>query len=88
MTENLLPYERIKREVLVKKEIESSDKFGEDPNNRPIEKHLDFDDPLSTWMIENKSAIIVNDSGTDERFKGSSYAGASCIAAPFFRSRL
>ncbi len=37
-----LPFEKIKREVLVKREIETSEKYGRDPNNRPVEELLQF----------------------------------------------
>lgn len=35
-----LPFERIEREILVRKESETSDKYGKYPNERSIEEHL------------------------------------------------
>ncbi|MGE0792856.1 MAG: RNA-guided pseudouridylation complex pseudouridine synthase subunit Cbf5 [Candidatus Woesearchaeota archaeon] len=37
-----LPFEKIKREVLVKNETQTSDKFGCNPYKRPIEEHLNY----------------------------------------------
>lgn len=37
-----LPFEKIKREILVRKEIETSDKFGFYPDKRPISEHLKY----------------------------------------------
>lgn len=42
MKENLLPFERIERKILVKKESETSDKYGCAPSARSTEKLLDF----------------------------------------------
>ncbi|MBU0536536.1 MAG: RNA-guided pseudouridylation complex pseudouridine synthase subunit Cbf5 [Nanoarchaeota archaeon] len=38
----VLPFETIKRQILVKKESETSPKFGCDPTKRPIKQHLEF----------------------------------------------
>lgn len=38
--ENKLPFENIEREILVRKEAETSDKFGHNPDKRPIEEHI------------------------------------------------
>jgi H/ACA ribonucleoprotein complex subunit 4 len=37
-----LPFEKANRTILIKKELSSSLKFGEDPNNRPVEKLLEY----------------------------------------------
>lgn len=37
-----LPFERIKREVLLRKEVPTSDKYGCEPRKRPIEKHIEY----------------------------------------------
>lgn len=37
-----LPFEKIKREVFVRKEEETSPKFGCDPNNRPVEELINY----------------------------------------------
>lgn len=42
MSETLLPFEKIKREILIKKEAETSDKFGKKPEDRTVEELLDF----------------------------------------------
>ena len=42
MQECLLPWEKEKREILVKKEAETDWKYGEDPWNRPIERLLKY----------------------------------------------
>ncbi|MBW2968130.1 RNA-guided pseudouridylation complex pseudouridine synthase subunit Cbf5 [Candidatus Woesearchaeota archaeon] len=39
---NLLPFEGVKRKILVKKESETSDKYGGDPYNRPMDQHMDM----------------------------------------------
>ncbi len=36
--ETLLPFEKMERSILVRKKAETSDKFGQDPNNRSIEE--------------------------------------------------
>lgn len=40
--ETLLPFEKIKREILIKRKAKSDPKFGEDPLNRPMPKLLDY----------------------------------------------
>jgi len=40
--EGLLPFEKIKREVFVRREIETSDKFGELPEKRTTEKIIEY----------------------------------------------
>ncbi len=37
-----LPFETIKREILVKKQAETSDKYGTDPNKRPVEELINY----------------------------------------------
>jgi len=37
-----LPFEDLNREILVKKKADTSDKFGLDPNKRPVEKLVDY----------------------------------------------
>lgn len=37
-----LPFEKIHRTILVKKQIESSLKFGEDPDKRPVERLIEY----------------------------------------------
>src|SRR3989344_1322752 len=39
---NKLPFELMQREVLIRKKAESSMKFGEDPNNRPVDHLLTY----------------------------------------------
>ena len=39
---NLLPFEKGKRKVLVKKEAETSDKYGCEPSARSVEQLLDL----------------------------------------------
>ncbi len=39
---NLLPFERCEREVFVRREVETSPKFGCNPNERPIEDHIEY----------------------------------------------
>ena len=38
----LLPFERIKRDILVKKNAKTSSKFGENPFERPVEKLIEY----------------------------------------------
>ncbi len=40
--DDLLPFEKIKRNVLVKVEAETSLDYGEDPNNRKVERLIDY----------------------------------------------
>jgi H/ACA ribonucleoprotein complex subunit 4 len=42
MTKNLLPFENIKRKVLVKKESETDSKYGCDPNNLPVKELVNY----------------------------------------------
>ena len=42
MAEELLPFEKIKREIIVKKESESSPEFGINPPDRKTEDILDY----------------------------------------------
>jgi len=37
-----LPFEEVSREISIKKKADTSSKFGSDPNNRPVEKLLDY----------------------------------------------
>ncbi|HII71897.1 TPA: RNA-guided pseudouridylation complex pseudouridine synthase subunit Cbf5 [Candidatus Woesearchaeota archaeon] len=37
-----LPFEKITRKILIKRECETSEKYGHDPNKRPIEKLMDL----------------------------------------------
>lgn len=39
---NLLPFETIERETIIRKEFTTSEKFGCDPNNRPIKELLGY----------------------------------------------
>ncbi len=39
---NQLPFEKIEREILIKKESKPSEKYGQDPNNRDIKELIDF----------------------------------------------
>jgi CRP-like cAMP-binding protein len=47
------------------------------------EQHIPYKDPLSIWMLENKTPLIVKDTASDPRFKDAFYSGLSFIAAPF-----
>jgi len=47
------------------------------------EKHLRYEDPISGWMLENKTPLIVKDTASDSRFKDAFYSGLSFIASPF-----
>ncbi|MFT4304674.1 MAG: RNA-guided pseudouridylation complex pseudouridine synthase subunit Cbf5 [Candidatus Woesearchaeota archaeon] len=38
----LLPFEKNKREIIVKKEFLTSDKFGKDPNNRSVDELINY----------------------------------------------
>ncbi len=40
--DNLLPFERLKREIIVKKDFKTSDKFGKSPENRTVKELLDY----------------------------------------------
>jgi len=40
--ESLLPFERLKREIIVKKDFKTSDKFGKSPEQRTIKELLDY----------------------------------------------
>lgn len=42
MTENLMPFEKIKRELFVRKEAETSDKFGKSPDKRTVDELLEY----------------------------------------------
>jgi H/ACA ribonucleoprotein complex subunit 4 len=42
MAETKLPFEKIEREILVKKESKTSDNYGHDPDNRPMETLLNY----------------------------------------------
>ncbi|MBN2458250.1 RNA-guided pseudouridylation complex pseudouridine synthase subunit Cbf5 [Candidatus Woesearchaeota archaeon] len=42
MDKNKLPFERAKKEILVRKEASTSDKFGCDPKLRPIKELIDY----------------------------------------------
>ena len=42
MNEDLLPFEKTKREILVKKEYNTNPDFGGDPEKRPTDKLLEF----------------------------------------------
>jgi len=42
MQKDLLPFEKIKRKILVRKKSVSSSKFGCDPNNRPIKELINY----------------------------------------------
>ena len=42
MTEDRLPFEKIEREIIVKKEFETSAKFGKRPEERTVEEIIDF----------------------------------------------
>lgn len=42
MTENLLPFEKVKRSILVKRKAESSDKYGCPPEKRTVEQLLEL----------------------------------------------
>jgi H/ACA ribonucleoprotein complex subunit 4 len=39
---NELPFEKIEREILIKKETKASEKYGQDPKNRSVEELLNF----------------------------------------------
>jgi H/ACA ribonucleoprotein complex subunit 4 len=41
-SENLLPFEKIQRKILVKREVETSPKFGKKPEERTVEELLDY----------------------------------------------
>jgi CRP-like cAMP-binding protein len=47
------------------------------------EQHISYKDPISVWMLENKTPLIVKDTASDPRFKGAFYSGLSFIASPF-----
>jgi CRP-like cAMP-binding protein len=47
------------------------------------EKYLHLKDPISVWMLENKTPLIVKDTASDPRFKDAYYSGLSFIASPF-----
>lgn len=40
--ETLLPFEKIKREIAVKKDVESNPDYGCNPENRTIEKLIEY----------------------------------------------
>ncbi len=42
MAMNTLPFEKTNRKILIKKKSETSDKFGCDPNNRPVDILMDY----------------------------------------------
>ena len=42
MEETLLPFERIKRKVFIKKESETNWNYGQDPNKRSIEELINY----------------------------------------------
>jgi CRP-like cAMP-binding protein len=44
--------------------------------------HLKQNDPISTWMFETRSPILIKESELDFRFSKTFYAGASFIASP------
>lgn len=47
-------------------------------------KHaIERDDPVSLWLLDNKSPLLVKDSVEDPDFKNRFYSGRSFIAAPF-----
>lgn len=47
------------------------------------ERHIQYSDPVSVWMFENKSTLIVKDTASDPKFKNTFYSGCSFIASPF-----
>jgi CRP-like cAMP-binding protein len=47
------------------------------------EQHIHYKDPISIWMLENKTPLIVKDTASDPRFKDAFYSGLSFIASPF-----
>jgi len=42
MQQDLLPFEKIKRKILIRKKSVSSSKFGCDPNNRPVKELINY----------------------------------------------
>lgn len=42
MKENLLPFEKVKRSVLVRKESETSEKFGCKPEDRSVKELINY----------------------------------------------
>ena len=42
MPKNLMPFETIKREVLVKKEASTDRKYGCEPEKRPVEQIINY----------------------------------------------
>jgi CRP-like cAMP-binding protein len=45
--------------------------------------HISINDPVSSWMLENRSSLIVKVTDADGRFKDTPYSGRSFIATPF-----
>jgi H/ACA ribonucleoprotein complex subunit 4 len=39
---NKLPFEKVKREILIKKQAETDPKYGTDPDKRPVEELIDY----------------------------------------------
>lgn len=51
-------------------------------SDRVKEYTIEYSDPISVWMFENKSPFIVKDTNSDRQFKDTFYSGRSFIASP------
>ncbi len=45
--------------------------------------HLKYTDPISKWMFEKRSPLLVKDSQSELQFRDAFYAGCSFVASPF-----
>ncbi|MEW6410294.1 MAG: cyclic nucleotide-binding domain-containing protein [Nitrospirota bacterium] len=44
--------------------------------------HIEKSDPVAVWILENKSSLLIKDTGIEKRFKDRFYSGRSMIASP------